>query len=50
MIAAQTPPERSDTTRDRDLTVRVVKATLMDVLVVGHESPTEQPRRLRRSG
>ena len=27
MIAAQTPPERSDTTADRDLTVRVAKAT-----------------------
>jgi predicted PurR-regulated permease PerM len=27
MIAAQTPPERTDTTGDRDLTVRVAKAT-----------------------
>jgi hypothetical protein len=27
MIAAQTPPERTDTTGDRDLTVRVTKAT-----------------------
>jgi hypothetical protein len=27
MIAARTPPERTDTTGDRDLTVRVAKAT-----------------------
>jgi hypothetical protein len=83
MIATQTPPERTDTTGDRKLTVRVAKATaaalavgavafgiwqvrsvlavtftsavatLIDVLVLGHEPPTEQPRRslrLRSSG
>ena len=116
MIAAQTPPERTDATGDRDLTVRVARATvaalsllslvairefqsyvvnpdigrtvglsplvtllsvavvgvlfgglavilavpftsavatLIDVLVLGHEPPTEQPRRslrLRRPG